>query len=358
MKKYLVISSVVALVFGFILFLAILGLTRPALYSIFDYSTTGGVGDTIGGISAPFIGVFGAIVTFMAFYIQFEANKTHNLQFDMQNSEKRIERVDQKAQYLIHQNRDIAKSIEIGSDLKGDKVFKKMFDEYRLAYEITSSFISRELAEELDAADGKLDKNSISNIAFLIFYNGVGPVSDMINREVLGWGTLTNKILTVFSEVRRAYTHNLDEGHLDDAHSYVMKAFKIQYDAGFLDKLGYKPFDGHNTRLGQYFRNLFHLLVYIDNIDQSVLTDDDKYLLAKSLRSQLSSYEQILVYFNSLSVYGQPLRDLNLINKYQLIKNIPLPLITGLSKSIHKNYPNIQFEWDEIMDRVPTRVGS
>lgn len=123
----------------------------------------------------------------------------------------------------------------------------------------------------------------------------------------------------------------------------------IEYEVTPLIDLGYKPFDGHTTRLGQYFRNLFHILDYTQNIH--ILSQEDKYELIKSLRSQLSSYEQILIYFNSLSLYGIPLRENGFINNYKLIKNIPIPLV-DFAGDIHTQYGSIKFEWDEIVLRA------
>ena len=57
-----------------ILFLPIV-LTRAAILSIFDFSYTGEIGDTIGGITAPFVGLVSAYLIYKAFTVQVEANK-------------------------------------------------------------------------------------------------------------------------------------------------------------------------------------------------------------------------------------------------------------------------------------------
>lgn len=44
-------------------------------FSLVDYSQTEPIGDTIGGISNPFIGLLTAILTFLAFYVQYQANQ-------------------------------------------------------------------------------------------------------------------------------------------------------------------------------------------------------------------------------------------------------------------------------------------
>jgi hypothetical protein len=50
-------------------------LTRATLIELFDYSDTGQIGDTISGITAPFINAIGAILVFFAFKEQIRANE-------------------------------------------------------------------------------------------------------------------------------------------------------------------------------------------------------------------------------------------------------------------------------------------
>ena|SRR5579859_7790244 len=57
-----------------ILFLPIL-LTRAATMAIFDFSHSGEIGDTIGGITAPFVGLVSAYLVYRAFIVQVDANK-------------------------------------------------------------------------------------------------------------------------------------------------------------------------------------------------------------------------------------------------------------------------------------------
>lgn len=58
----------------FIIFVCLL----PAILTLpgfLDFSSTGEIGDTIGGIMGPFIAIFAALLTFIAFWAQFEANR-------------------------------------------------------------------------------------------------------------------------------------------------------------------------------------------------------------------------------------------------------------------------------------------
>jgi len=67
---------------GFILFLfaAILGITSPRIWQAYDLTNTGQIGDTIGGITAPFINLLGALLVYISFKEQNRANKIQSEQ--------------------------------------------------------------------------------------------------------------------------------------------------------------------------------------------------------------------------------------------------------------------------------------
>lgn len=53
-----------------------------------QYKPTGGIGDTINGISAPFIAIAASILTFLAFWVQFRSNQEQKKQFAKQNQDQ------------------------------------------------------------------------------------------------------------------------------------------------------------------------------------------------------------------------------------------------------------------------------
>lgn len=73
MKKYtlpLLIVGAILMIFTSLYFIP-----QPALWSSWDFSNTGQIGDTIGGITAPVINLIGAILVYISFDAQREANK-------------------------------------------------------------------------------------------------------------------------------------------------------------------------------------------------------------------------------------------------------------------------------------------
>lgn len=72
LTKILLGVSVSLILFSFF---APLIFTQAAKYSSLNFTNTGAIGDTLGGIMNPFIALVGILLTFLAFYMQFKANQ-------------------------------------------------------------------------------------------------------------------------------------------------------------------------------------------------------------------------------------------------------------------------------------------
>ncbi|WP_422359110.1 hypothetical protein [Reichenbachiella sp.] len=80
---------------GFLAF-SILVFALPALLTqfkvtIFDFTWSGQIGDTIGGITAPFVGLFGAYLVYKAFLAQIKANEIQTKAIQNQLRDKEID---------------------------------------------------------------------------------------------------------------------------------------------------------------------------------------------------------------------------------------------------------------------------
>lgn len=115
-------------------------------------------------------------------------------------------------------------------------------------------------------------------------------------------------------------------------------------------------FKGHQEELGHYYRHLFQTIKYIDSQPKRLLTYDEKYQYVKTLRAQLSTREQVLLFFNSLSELGKPWEldnaleiERRLITKYNLIKNIPFGYVNAYVPALEVNmfYPEVVYEGQE-----------
>lgn len=68
--------------------------------SIITSEETGLIGDTMGGIMNPFIAITGILLTFLAFYIQYQANKQVQNQFDITLENQRLEKENNEQTWL------------------------------------------------------------------------------------------------------------------------------------------------------------------------------------------------------------------------------------------------------------------
>ena len=82
-----------------------------------------------------------------------------------------------------------------------------------------------------------------------------------------------------------------------------------------------KFFDKHQSDLGHYFRNLYHIIKFVD---ESEISNKKRY--TNFVRAQLSSYELVLLFYNCLSNFG--IEKFNpLLIRYSLLKNMGQELI-------------------------------
>ena len=69
-------NNIAILILGTILiFVSLYIFTRPAVFPGWDFSSTGQIGDTIGGITGPIINLIGAFLVYISYQAQIKANK-------------------------------------------------------------------------------------------------------------------------------------------------------------------------------------------------------------------------------------------------------------------------------------------
>ncbi len=90
---YSLTVGLVAFVVGVILVIfAPMLITSEGNWNTVDFTGTGQIGDTIGGITAPIVGLLGALLVYLALRAQIQANIAIQQQIDLQNEkEKRKE---------------------------------------------------------------------------------------------------------------------------------------------------------------------------------------------------------------------------------------------------------------------------
>lgn len=213
---------------GFVLILTLpYILTRD--HGWFDFTETGQIGDTIGGITAPFIAVCSAYITFLAFWVQYTYNKKQKKDLFQERFENNLFSY---LDMLIRQEENC--SIEgIGS---GKQAFHYMFYEYKALY-----YIIRKGNYLHDIQDTEKRNNEEYMLTFSIFLNGVSESS-------------TYRLGSEVVEAVKPHVLKLNHELLHIQQQII--SGEISYPKYLKDYQGKKLriFDGHRLRLISYFR--------------------------------------------------------------------------------------------------------
>ena len=351
----LIVSCVLIVVVPFIF-------SRPAFCRLFEIHEGHNVGDAIGGITAPIIGIVSILLLCLTLRAQKDAefrSALENRIFQMIHlHRKNVEEMHSEAKNIDGQDvfnmissqieecvSDVApflhsKKIEqVFSDEFANKLMKLGLDTDLLsfavldiAYSTVYLGVKEENIQTLKAL--LLKRYQEQFISPIIMFLSLRLVNN--NKKAYGeWKKLCEEPI----EKRLLIAKTIVEG--DDN--------KISNEYPELSKKSYKKlYWGHAFRLGHYFRHLYSTVEYIDS--QNNLSKDEKYEYVKILRTQLSNTEQMVFLANSLSDMGGPWElfrkeddGKRFITTYNLIKNIPQKEIYGVKYRMV--FPDVDYEF-------------
>ncbi|MCL9810038.1 putative phage abortive infection protein [Flavobacterium luminosum] len=335
--------SVLYIILGVIGFVLIM--LPMIFYSSDKLDNIGIVGDTVGGILNPIFAVPATILTFLAFWVQFKANQEVQNQFKIQQFESQFYE-------MIRLHRANIDEMDIASKIHGRKCFVRMFQEFKFIY--LKLF---EIYNSNDVYKNNLEKKDLCEITYFVFFFGVGLNSDDVviklikpSQERITKDLIDNLILIKQEWKESLYKTKYFEKYKREYNNLIF--IRNENGVNYEFKITYTPFDGHNTRLGHYYRNLYQTVSFV--VNSTIMKDSNeqkKYL--KLLRAQLSNHEQLLLYYNSLTNFGKGWIDNEYFTTYEMIKNIPLKLADfGLKPKEYlkdkKGFNDTIFEWDEL----------
>jgi len=155
------------------------------------------------------------------------------------------------------------------------------------------------------------------------------------------------RIITIydFDGIKAKYSGNLKLSDRD-----IYKILNTT-DLPKSDNTNIKFFGGHQYHLGHFFRHLYQAVKYIDQQPDWLFSFDEKYDYIRTLRAQMSNYEQAVFFINSLTALGRKWEYENkygegFISNYHLVKNLPRNFIPDMEP--HHYYPKVDFEWKDI----------
>lgn len=114
-----------------------------------------------------------------------------------------------------------------------------------------------------------------------------------------------------YRRFKRDYNTSTDVSDLKNSYKLVSDSYR-------------KFFEEQQNHFGHYFRNLYHIVKFIDNSPD--LTDDEKKNYAGLIRAQLSTYELLLTYYNAISSYGNR-KFKPMLDKYSFFHNMDFKLL-------------------------------
>jgi hypothetical protein len=224
---------------------------------------------------------------------------------------------------LLQLHRENLNEFQLGK-ATGRKVFVLMLREFR------------EVVPHVKAVAAKHGKTfspqQTIHIAYYSFFYGTGPnASRMLKAALAEFGA----------------------EFADDLNAVLdRKDIKSRIEAS--RELGYTPFEGHQSRLGHYYRHLYQTIRYIDQQNPVM----DRYDFAKTVRAQLSTHEQALLFLNSMTPLGRDWWRKGFILKYRMVQNLPRDFFDRTTElDVPALFPNGYFEWEDGQDSGAGKEG-
>lgn len=303
-SKFFKLTIPFLFLFIFILFLPWL-ITTNSWFGL-EFKDTGAIGDTLGGILGPFIAIIAAFLTFLAFWVQYKAN-------EQIKNDIRIDRLENKIYEMLNLHRQNVSELSLkgfnNETVNGRNIFPYLYIELKRTFD--------KLKQYLSSKNGSVEftNKELLEMSYIIFYVGIKKSNrNYLHKLLAKWfDTETVDVLTDLFD-------NTQDNDFIDVSSH------INDNAAFKERFYYEHFSGHFTKLSHYYRHLVQIIKYIDELPEKLLSEEQKYSYMKIIRAQLSSYEQLLLYYGSLSSFGKGWNSKKYLTKYRLIKNMPLPL--------------------------------
>lgn len=354
-----------------------------SLDSTTNYEVTGQFGDFVGGVIGTLFALAGTFFIFLTFQEQSNQNKriaVETIFFEM----IRLHR--DNVSELRYKKSDFN-----DGNYENRQVMRVIFQEFIECYREVKKFSNSKEPLDYIAPDYLIKiqqviaRNNLNatpielariDIAYSMTFYGVGTEGEVILRRLFRrkYNRHYYFKLLYFIKLKPKKTNKdrfekwskARDLELNKLHELVDELYKnrkhpeknselSQLGKDFKMNLSYeKYYGGHQFRLGHYFRHLFQSYKFLES--SSSLDDKKRYSYGKMLRAQLSTYEQALLFINSVSSIGMKweytpeLSSDNktyskLITKYNIIKNLPGQHLSGIRYKTY--YPDVAYETDE-----------
>jgi hypothetical protein len=188
-------------------------LTSPWIFvQLHEFEKTGDIGDTIGGITSPFVGLLGAIFVYYALREQIKANDMTVKQFADQDKDNKINRFENRFYELLALHKATVDEISLvgygGRKVEKRKAFESMYREFRYAF-----FLTKEIYEKLEKNKDLSREYSdieLTKLAYIFFYAGVSSnyyhVTNAMTNDSEFEKALFDKVKEEITRINRNHT--------------------------------------------------------------------------------------------------------------------------------------------------------
>lgn len=282
-----------------------------------------------GSFLSGYVGSFFSLISIILLFI--------TLTTQLEKSEQ--DKFDSRFYTLLELHRKNVDEMRLQSN-QGRRVFVKLFQEYQVICDVLDELCIQ-----------KNDQANFNALAYTILYYGVGDTSDNLLKDALQIGKKNNSLLG-----ENQFNNLLNKLNCIRCNRKFVLKFCTFKNKSYASKFDYTLFDGHMSRLGHYYCHLFQLVNFVDN-SKINLTHDEKKEYMKTIRAQLSIYEQALLAISIQSSLGKEWlskdsKDKSFIARNNLIKNIPEKLIKNLD--LQKIYKDVTFDFQETKENEST----
>ena len=300
-----------------------------------DSTTAGQYGDFIGG----YLGTIFLVVSVALLAASYKNQKATN-EATLREQTATNKRTAFEARFfeLLKFHRENVAEIGIGEKL-GRRVFVSLIREFRGARRLVD-----EVLRDLQLVYPLRDRN---DLAYTAIYYGVGPNSTRVLSAALSPQhpkELVDKLIGLMERAQSEYKRieaqlNAPEGSISHVREYLME---LRRDLSKQAGVSYCPYDGHQSRLGHYYRHLFQLIKYVKNHAPEGTARE----YADLVRAQLTNHEQALLCLNAMAKIGSAWIALGYLIEFSLIQNIPESFFDPENElDLRKEFPTIRFEF-------------
>lgn len=294
----------------------------PSMFSVFFNENTGHVGDTIGGTTAPFVGLVSIVLLYWTLREQQQFNKKQQASNEAQTQLIRDEQFKSSFFMLLQEQRDILKSLQASCPTLDKTTTKiKMYRVYGQDFFAMAIYELRSIFEAMNMPtyQSKYDEDQAAYIMECAYEN-------------LYIGS------NLPEELKQENDAAIEEAKKINMQTYMINKFKIkeeeftQYkDKSTDEKIAfvYSKFFTVYENCGYYFRHLYRILKYIstqecEDINMGKFKEEEvkqKYRqFVEIVQAQMSKNEMLICYYNCFLFPNAK----DLISKYKLLENLSI----------------------------------